>query len=311
MLREIGSGYRSALLAHALWGLAPVFWKLLDHVPAAQLTAWRFVQTLAVMVLVQRVARGRTIRGLVASRASVSIHVAAVALLTINWLAFVYAVSAERIVELSLGYFLAPLVSVLLGVGLFRERLSRPSWLAVGLSSVGVAVLAAEAGSLPWIALAVATAFGSYGALQKASEVDAVDGLTIEMLLAAPIAAAYLAWSSITGGVVTGGAVGIGATALIGVVTAAPLLLFVRAARSLPLWALGLLQYVGPSLQLLLGAVVFGETTSRAELVAFAVIWLGLGVFTADRWLSPRAPRTRRYRWRSDDPRRRSRHPAR
>ncbi len=296
MLRDQRTGYRSALTAHLLWGLAPAFWKLLDHVPAAQLTAWRFVQTLVLVALVLRVGRGRVIRGLLSGPSSVTVHLAAAVLLAVNWLTFVYAVSTDRIVDLSLGYFLNPLVSVLLGVGLFHEQLSRLGRLAVGLSAVGVVVLTVERGSVPWIALVVATAFGLYGALQKASAADAVEGLTIEMLFAAPVAGGYLLWLVATDAYVVGGPSGVGWTALIGLVAATPLLLFARAARSIPLWALGLLQYVGPSLQLLLGTVVFGEPTSGLELAAFGVIWIGLGVFTADRWpsttrLRPRAPR--------------------
>ena len=212
-------------------------------------------------------------------------------MLATNWLVFVYAVSTDRVVDLSLGYFINPLVSVLLGMVFLGERLNLQSWIAVGLSAIGVGIMAIDAGSLPWISLVVPMAFGLYGLLKKLSTSGPVEGVASEMIWTAPVAAGYLVWLGVNGAYETGDGSTFALTFLIGVVTALPLLLFARAAQTVPLWALGLMQYVGPSLQFFLGVVVFGESVNPTQMAGFAVIWSGLIVFAHGSW--PRESRLR------------------
>ncbi len=273
-------GYRLALSAYLIWGLAPLFWKLLD-VPAMQLTAHRFWQVLVIGGLILRFRDRRSIGSLVADRRIALLHLGAGTLLAVNWLVFVYAINTDRVVDSSLGYFINPLFSVAIGVAI-GERLTPLRWLAVAAAAVGVVILTADAGRLPWISLVLASTFAFYGLIKKRSPRDSLGGLTTEMLLVAPFAVAYLAWLASTGEFETGGAVSIGALFGIGAITTAPLVLFGAAAKRIPLWTIGLLQFLAPSLQFLLGVFAFGEDLSAARLLGFAVIWLGLAVFAYD-----------------------------
>lgn len=273
------SGYGFAIGAYLFWGLVPLYWKLVDSIPAGELTALRSAQTLLVSLAFLWFVRKQSPRALLTDRKSALAHLPAGLLLGVNWLVFVYAVSTDRVVEASLGYFINPLLSVLLGLVLFGERLSRTGWLAVALASSGVAVLAVDAGELPWISLVLASSFAVYGAAKKQSKRGPIEGLAIEMIWIAPLVIGYLVWLLATGDL-TGGE---GATPwflwLIGLATATPLLLFARAAQAIPLWALGLLQYIAPTLQFLLGVLVFGEAANATRLLGFAIIWFGLAVF--------------------------------
>lgn len=282
-------GYAAGLGAHLLWGLAPLYWRLVSSISAGQLTALRFVQALVLLVAYQWLVRRRSPRDLLGGWRSMTMHFVAGVLLAINWLVFVYAVTTDHVLDLSLGYFINPLVSVLLGWTFLGERLTRRSWIAVSLSAAGVGILAFDAGSLPWIALAVAAAFGLYGLVRKLSNTPPVEGVTIEMMSVAPAAIAWLALLAANGTYRTGDGSTFALTFLIGIITAAPLLLFAQAARTVPLWALGLLQYIGPSVQFLLGVVVFREPVDPMRMVGFGVIWIGLIVFSHATW--PRQPR--------------------
>ncbi len=212
------------------------------------------------------------------------IHLVAGLLLGLNWLVFVYAVATERVVEVSLGYFINPLMSVFLGVVFLGERLSRVGWFAIATAAIGVAVLGIEAGSLPWISLVLASSFAVYGLTKKQSTRGPIEGLAMETIWIVPFAVAYLGWVALSG---EGGNAGISLgdgsapmfAVLIGLATAAPLLLFARAAQSIPLWAIGLMQYMAPSIQFTIGVFVFGETANPTRLVGFAIIWIGLVVF--------------------------------
>jgi chloramphenicol-sensitive protein RarD len=222
---------------------------------------------------VRQAFRGRTLVALAAS----SLLIAA------NWLVYIYSVQAGRILESSLGYFINPLVNVLLGVVVFKERLDRPAALATGLASVGVGWMTLQTGGVPWIALALASLFGGYGVLRKLAPVGAVVGLVVETLLLAPFALGWLVWCRAAGELrfLSGGRGLDVLLALSGPVTAVPLLLFVGAARRLPLSILGFLQYLSPSLQFALAVFVYGELLTRAKVVAFGFIWAGLAVLVA------------------------------
>ncbi len=290
------SGFGFAFGAYLLWGLAPLYWHQVASIPAGQVTAQRAVQTMLLLVVFLWIVRKQSPRDLLAATMRNRIHLVAGLLLGLNWLVFVYAVSTERVVEVSLGYFINPLMSVFLGVVFLGERLSRVGWFAIATAAVGVALLGVEAGSLPWISLVLASSFAVYGLTKKQSTRGPVEGLAMETIWIVPFAVVYLAWVGLTGDGDTGGSGlgdgGVGGNGismgeglapvfagLIGLATAAPLLLFARAAQSIPLWAIGLMQYMAPSIQFTIGVFVFGETANPTRLVGFAIIWIGLAVF--------------------------------
>jgi chloramphenicol-sensitive protein RarD len=273
------AGTVAAVLAFFLWGLFPLYWKMLAAVPAVEVvahrTAWGFLTVAAWVTL-----RGRwTDAGTVASRPGTIARLAGSAvLIAVNWLLYVWAVVHDHVVEASLGYFINPLVNVLLGVLVLAQRL------AVALAAAGVAVLTVGHGRLPWIALALAVSFGLYGLARKTVGADAVVGLLWETGLMAPLAAAWLV-SLEARGIGAFGPAQPGPSALLalgGAVTAVPLVLFAQGARSLPLSTVGLLQYLSPSIQFLLAVLVFREPFTPAHAAAFACIWAALAVLTWD-----------------------------
>ncbi len=271
------------MAAFLLWGLFPLYWKRLAEVPALEVvahrTAWGFLAVAAWVTL-----RGRWgDAGAVASDPRTIVRLAGSAvLIALNWLLYVWAVIHEHVVEASLGYFINPLVNVLLGVLVLRERLSRAQRIAVVLAAAGVAVLTVGQGRLPWIALVLAVSFGLYGLARKTVAADAVVGLLWETAILAPVAIAYLVLLELRGGGAFGTA-GPAASALLalgGPVTAVPLVLFALGARALPLSTVGLLQYLSPSLQFLLAVLVFREPFTATHAAAFACIWTALAVLT-------------------------------
>lgn len=281
-VRHLGSGILEAILAYFLWGLLPVYWKALQAVPPTQILAhrifWSFI-FLCVVVTVRR--EWRLLGQLVRSGRALRYHAMAAALLTVNWLTYIYGVNTGRIVETSLGYYVNPLVSVLLGVVVLHERLARAQWLAVGLAACGVAVFTALVGQLPWIAVVLAATFGLYGLVKKQAQATAVPGLTLETGVVLLPALAWICGAEVQGKGALGHSDALTNTLLVaaGVVTALPLLLFSAAARKVRLSTMGLLQYVSPSCALLLGVLCYHEPFDLARLAGFAMIWVGLGLF--------------------------------
>ena len=279
------AGTAAAVLAFLLWGLFPLYWKMLAGVPAVEVvahrTAWGFVAVAAWVTLRGRWKDARA----VASRPGTIARLAGSAvLIAVNWLLYVWAVVHDHVVEASRGYFINPLVNVLLGVLVLGERLSRAQRVAVALAAAGVAVLTVGHGRLPWIALALAVSFGLYGLARKTVGADAVVGLLWETGLLAPLAAGWLLSLEARGSGAFGSA-DPGTSALLalgGTVTAVPLVLFAQGARSLPLSTLGLLQYLSPSIQFLLAVLVFREPFTSAHAATFACIWAALAVLTWD-----------------------------
>jgi chloramphenicol-sensitive protein RarD len=279
------AGTAAAVAAFLLWGLFPLYWKRLAAVPALEVvahrTAWGLVAMAVWVTLRGRWGDARAI----ASRPRTVARLAGSALLIgLNWLLYVWAVVHDHVVEASLGYFVNPLVNVLLGVLVLRERLSRAQWIAVALAAAGVAILTVAHGRLPWIALALAVSFGLYGLARKTVGADAVVGLLWETGLLAPVAAGYLVVLQARG---TGafGPADPGTSELLalgGAVTAVPLVLFAYGARALPLSTLGFLQYLSPSLQFLLAVLVFREPFTPAHAATFACIWAALALLTWD-----------------------------
>lgn len=272
-------GILHAVCAFGAWGLLPIYWRLLRHIPAPQLLGHRILWSFLMLVVMMAASRG--LRSLVREARSPRVlwaYAIAALLIGANWLTFVWAVNSGFIVEVSLGYFINPLFNVLLGVVFLRERPRPGQWMALSLAAIGVAYLAVVYGSLPWIALVLAGTFGLYGLAKKTAPLDTLRGLTLETALLAIPALALLAWYHNAGvGAFTLDDIGTDLL-LIGTAfaTAVPLLFFASAARSIPLTLLGMLQYIAPTMQFLLGVVVYGEAFSTRQFVGFSIVWAAL-----------------------------------
>ena len=279
------SGFAAAVGAFLIWGLFPLYLKPLSDVPALQILAHR-IAWCCLLVFAWLAWRGElgAVRRALADPGTRLRLVASASLISVNWLVYVWAVTHGQVVEASLGYFINPLLNVVLGVMVLKERLNRAQWIAVTLAALGVAYLTAFAGRPPWIALVLAASFATYGLIRKTAAVESVPGLAAETLLLAPLAVGWLLWCEATGSGALGHA-GAGVNALLvgsGLATALPLALFAYGARLIRYSTLGLLQYVGPTLQFLIGVLVFGEPFPRARAVGFVLIWLGLAFYAAD-----------------------------
>ena len=292
-MSERGRGIWFAVGAYLAWGLMPFYWKALHDVPAPQLLAHRVVWSslfLAVLILATR-----RLRDLLAAlrRPGVlrSFSLAAL-LISANWLTYVWAVNAGHIVETSLGYFINPLLNVLLGVLILHEHLRPLQWAPLALAAAGVLWLAVAHGSPPWIALTLAVTFGLYGLVKKTSPLGAVQGMALETALLAPPALVLLALAEAGGqGVMGRHAPGLWLLlACTGPVTAVPLLLFAAGARRIPLSLVGLLQYLAPSLQFVIGVAVYHEPFGVPQMVGFGLVWAGLLLFAAESLWSLRRP---------------------
>jgi chloramphenicol-sensitive protein RarD len=278
--------------AYASWGLFPIYFKLTGHVPALEVLSHRVIWSFLALALLT-MARGRTRATLRVAGRTYALYAAAAVLIGVNWFVYVWAVSSGFVVETSLGYFITPFVNVLLGVLVFGERLRRGQWAAVGLAAAAVLYLAAMYGTLPWISLVLAISFGSYGLVKKKVSLPPMHGLTLETgVLFVPAVAYALALGQ------TGRASFLHAGALsdvllvgAGLITIAPLLLFAAAVQRVPLSIIGILQYIAPTIQFLLGVLLYREPFTRAQLAGFAFVWAALAVFTAEGLLSRRASR--------------------
>jgi len=271
--------------AYLCWGLFPLYWKLLRPATPLEILAHRIVWSLVLVGIVVAVARGwRRIRELLRDRRRVVLIVIASIVLAANWGTYIYAVNADRVVETSLGYFINPLVTVLLGVFVLHEHLRPGQWVALAIGAAAIAVLTVDYGHVPYIALVLAFSFGFYGLIKKRLGVPATDGLFLESAALVLPAVAYLAVLAVQGGSSLGHT-SLGHTLLLigsGVATAIPLLLFAGAANRIPLSAIGLLQYLAPIMQLGIGVLIYGEPMPPVRLVGFALVWLALAVFSWD-----------------------------
>lgn len=273
------------LAAYVLWGVFPLYWPLLEPAGPLEILAHRFLESLVLLAIVITVMRSwPTVMGILRSRRTTLLLFIAAMLVSVNWGVFIWAVNSGHVVEGSLGYFINPLVSMALGLVFFRERLRPLQWFAVAVAAVAVLVLALDYGRLPWIALVLAMSFALYGLTKKVAGVAAIPSLTVETAFLTPVAIAYLVWLEVQGRAVFPHAGPGHATLMLltGVVTAVPLLLFGAAAIRIPLTTLGVLQYVGPSLQFLIGVVVMNEPMPASRLTGFAIVWVALVVFTWD-----------------------------
>jgi chloramphenicol-sensitive protein RarD len=284
--RGLGFG----LGAYLIWGFLPLYFLLLAGVTAGEIVADRVVWSLVLLIGILAVAGrfGKLVAVLRTPRTLGLLAISA-ALISVNWLIYIWAVQNGHVLAASLGYFLNPLVNVLLGVVVLGERLKRMQMAAVALAAAGVAVLASGAGTGLWISLSLAFSFGLYGLMRKIAPVESLEGLTVETALLTPFALAYMAWLASNDALVFGDVPGLTALlVLAGAVTAVPLLLFAGAARLLPYSTLGLLQYLAPTLQFLLAITVFGEAMTPSHIVCFALIWAGLALYVLSSVRKPR-----------------------
>ncbi|OYO09270.1 EamA family transporter RarD [Enemella evansiae] len=293
---ETGSraGVTAALTAYALWGLVPLYWRLIDGAGAFEVLAHRIIWSLAFgVLLVLLFARTRWRRQLASPRTLLTLAAAA-GFVTINWGVYIWAVTNDRVTETALGYYINPLISILFGVLLLQERLAPIQWVAIGLAAIAVVVITIGYGRLPWVALLLAGSFGIYGVIKKRVTVEPIVSLTYESAVATLPALLFLGWLAARGGshfgqqplsqdlLLMGG----------GVVTAVPLLAFAFAAQRIPLSLLGITQYLAPTIQFVLGVAVFGEPMPPARWAGFMLVWLALMLITGHALWRARRRRT-------------------
>ena len=278
--------------AYVIWGFFPIYWKLLHQVSAIQLIGHRIIWSFLLLFAIILISKQWTELRANINAKVLQIYAIAALLVGANWLIYVWAVNANFIVETSLGYFINPLLSVILGVIFFKEKLRIAQWIPVVLAALGVAYLTYVYGRLPYIALSLAFSFGLYGLVKKLSPLGSLYGLSIETGILFIPALGYLIFVEInntaaflhTG--LTSDLLMVGA----GLVTTVPLLMFASAVRSIPLWIVGLLQYITPTLQFLIGIFIYKEPFSHNQLIGFGIVWAALIVFLIENYLTNRAP---------------------
>lgn len=278
--------------AYGCWGLVPLYWRLLEKIPAPQLLGHRIVWSfLALLIIVLVMRKWKTFQREALSIRIFMIYLIAAILIGINWLTYVWAVNAGHVVETSLGYFMNPLLSMLLGVIFFRERLRLWQWIPIGLATVGVIYLTVANGSLPWIALTLAFSFAFYGVVKKIAPLGSLFGLMLETSILVIPAIAYLFIADKTGNGAffhtgtTNDLLLIGA----GVITTFPLLMFASAAQQIPLSLIGILQYISPTLQFLCGVVILGEKFTFTQSIGYGIVWIALILFGFESFSAYRA----------------------
>lgn len=291
----MNKGLLFAIGAYVLWGLFPIYWKLLHTVSSQEIVAHRIIWSLFFMLILLTATKNikpffRQLR----NKKILLVYSLAGTLLGINWLTYVWGVNAGFIVETSLGYFINPLVSVLLGVIFLKERLNRQQWIAIAVAFAGVLYLTIQYGALPWIALTLAFSFGTYGLIKKTAPLNAMDGLTMETLFLFAPALIYILFVQSNG---TGsfGTLSWQTTLLLvltGIITAVPLLFFAAAARRIPLSTVGIMQYIAPTLQFSIGVWLYHESFTQTRLIGFSMIWSALIIYTIDS-INTRRHRTR------------------
>ncbi|MFA7362015.1 MAG: EamA family transporter RarD [Candidatus Kapaibacterium sp.] len=281
-----------AFAAYAWWGFFPLYWKLLQKVPALQLIGhriiWSFISLLVVILILKQ---WKSFRESIFVFKTFRIYLLAAILIGVNWFLYVWAVNAGYIVETSLGYFINPLISVMLGVLFFKEKLKLWQWIPIALAGAGVLYMTISIGELPWIALILAFSFGFYGMIKKIAPLSSLQGLTLETVILLIPALAYLIHSENSG---VGAFLHFGLftdflIVLAGIITTIPLLLFASAAKRIPLSYIGILQYIAPTIQFLLGIFIFKESFSFNQFIGFLAVWIALIIFGLNSFKSYRA----------------------
>lgn len=292
---DLRRGVLFGVAAYVLWGLFPLYWPLLKPSGAIEILAHRMVWSLVAVVAILAIRRHWSwFRDLVRQPRKMALLALAAVLITVNWGTYIYAVNTGHVVEAALGYFINPLVSVLFGTMLLKERLRPLQWTAVGFGVLAVLVLTIDYGRLPWIALTLAVTFGIYGLVKKQANVGAAESLTVETLVLLAPALAYLVFLDQSGATTFGREGALHALLLAGggLVTAVPLLFFTASAIRVPLSTIGLLQYIAPVLQFLVGVLVAKEIMPPSRWIGFSIVWLALAIFTYDSLRTAHASRT-------------------
>jgi chloramphenicol-sensitive protein RarD len=287
------AGVLNATAAFLLWGLFPLYFHAIGEVPPMEILAHRMVWSLLFLCIVLTVRQQwKWLPQVLRQPRIVAMFAASALLLSANWFIYIWAVNNGHVIDASLGYFITPLFNVLLGLMVLKERLRGGQWLAVAVAAAGVSWLTWQAGALPWIALALAATFGGYGLLRKTAALAALEGLSFETLLLFPLAGGYVLWLTLHGANTFVNTPSDTTRLLLiaaGPITAIPLLLFAAGARKIPMSVLGMLQYIAPTIQMILGLIVFHESFSKARLAGFIVIWSALALYMAEGfWTSRR-----------------------
>lgn len=277
-------GVISAVVAQVLWGLFPVYWKWLAHINSLEVFSHRNIWCAAFLLFVVLFSAQRrsTVAGVLRSRYEIIRHFVSGSLVSSNWLVYIWAVANDRVVDASLGYFLSPLVSVALGYIVFREQLDKRQWFAIALAIAGVLIMVFSSGAVPWIGLSLATTFGLYGMIRKKAPTGPINGLFIESMLLVPLTLLLLLWINETSGLSYSNPLGQSELLLVlgGLVTAVPLILYAQGARNMPLSLSGLLVYLTPSIQFLIGWLYYREPIEPAAWAGFFCIWVALVVYS-------------------------------
>ncbi|MGK7378031.1 EamA family transporter RarD [Planococcus sp. 1R117A] len=288
-------GILYTILTYAIWGILPLYWKQVDHVPSDEILTsrilWAFVLTVLFIIVInggkQLIA---DLKSLWQSKKTFFLLMLASYLITANWFLYIFAVTNDRIVETSMGYYINPLVSMLLGVFFLKEKLSPAIKVAFVLAAIGVSILAISYGTLPWLAFGMALSFAFYGLIKKTIKLDALRGLALETLFVLPLAIIYYIYlfSTSQASFLNEGASTDILLIISGAATALPLVLFATGAPLIPMYMIGFLQYIAPTLMLLLGVLVYGESFNRISAISFSFVWVALLIFTTSKVLEAR-----------------------
>ena len=279
----VRDGFIFGISAYFIWGIVPIYWPHLQPASPLEILAHRVIWSLLFLAVIGR-NKFSQIRIILSNRRSLLLLTIASALISVNWGLFIWASVTKHLLDSSLGYFITPLLSVGLGVVFLKERLRKMQWVAIAIAASAVLYLSITVGTPPWLALSLAGSFGIYGYVKKLANVPAIESLTIETLILSPIALSYLVWLELTH-VGTFGHHGLGHTlwlASSGIVTAVPLMLFSAAAIRIPLSTMGMLQYLGPTLQYIIGVAVFHEYMPKERFLGFVITWVAIAILTTD-----------------------------
>jgi chloramphenicol-sensitive protein RarD len=282
---NVSRGYIYGVIAYGLWGLAPLYWPLVEPSTALETLAHRMVWSLFFLIIINLVLRNwKKIFESMKDRRVMLLLLAAAIAVTTNWGLYIWAVTNEHVIDSSLGYFINPLINVALGIFVFAEKLKKVQWLAIGIAATGVLWLTVNSGSIPWIGLILGFSFSIYGMLKKLAGLDGVESLTIESIWVFPIALGYLIYLGVTSQLVFGSA-GISHTffaIMAGLFTALPLLAFGAAAVRIPYSSMGILQYLSPTIQFIIGYFIVGETMTQERWIGYILVWIALTIFASD-----------------------------
>jgi len=284
--RSQSKGIIYAILSYAIWGILPLFWKALKQIDAGEILASRILWSFVFLSLILLIVGGlRDLKNVFSNAKNMLSVFLGALLITVNWFIYIWAVNSNQVIEASLGYYINPLFTIVLGVIVLKERIDRWQIVSLLLASLGVIIITVQYGKVPWVALSLAISFGLYGLVKKLSNLTSIIGLTMETMIVAPVALGYIVCKQIEG---TSSLIALPLNVLIlvvlsGVVTAIPLLLFAQGAKCVPLSTMGFIQYLAPSISLLLGVFLFKEVFTRVEFICFGLIWLALGIYSFSR----------------------------